>query len=435
MNLIEEGSYVVIRGANNVRLVQVDKKKPVFFGKRKFGVQAAIGQPFGSVFEIRDRDLRKVSAEEFRRTSTECVLQVDDAATSGQDNRNLLDDGKSQKLTREQIESFKADGTSGEEIVKTLLENSTTFREKTEYSQQKYVKKKQQKYLQHLTLERPTARLLGEMFYSQNPLKVGNMRVDALAQLLTSCDVRSGGRYVVFDSWLGLLTAAVLERLGKQGRIVQLYPGQGPESSYRQAVYALNLDQDFVHSTVLELPFQRAVDLLRDTPSSTAADQSGESVAVAVSERLEMDGEAEPMEDESSNGAPSNRPSEKESKEDERSRRRARRLEEQEKAADLLKTKTLDGLLVASKQHPASVVLTLLEFLAPSRPFAVFCTFQEPLVDLYCQLKNAGTAVFLKLSESWLRMHQVLPDRTHPSINMSGGGGYLLTGIKVDNST
>lgn len=285
MNLIQEGSYVVIRGANNVRLVQVDKKKPIFFGKRKFGVQAAIGQPFGSVFEIRDRDLRKVSAEEFRRTSSECIPQVDDVLTSGQDNRNLLDDGKSQKLTREQIESFKADGTSGEEIVKTLLENSTTFRKKTEYSQQKYLKKKQQKYLQHLTLERPTARLLGEMYYSQNPLKVGNMRVDALAQLLTWCNVRSGGKYAVFDSWLGLLTAAVLERLGREGSVVQLYPGLGPDSSYRQAVNALNLDENFVHSTVLELPFQRALDLLRE--SSTAEDGDGDSSMVAAADQAE----------------------------------------------------------------------------------------------------------------------------------------------------
>ncbi|CAN8009747.1 unnamed protein product [Ixodes pacificus] len=428
MNLIQEGSYVVIRGANNVRLVQVDKKKPIFFGKRKFGVQAAIGQPFGSVFEIRDRDLQKVSAEEFRRTSSECIPQVDDVLTSGQDNRNLLDDGKSQKLTREQIEGFKADGTSGEEIVKTLLENSTTFRKKTEYSQQKYLKKKQQKYLQHLTLERPTARLLGEMYYSQNPLKVGNMRVDALAQLLTWCNVRSGGRYAVFDSWLGLLTAAVLERLGKEGSIVQLYPGLGPDSSYRQAVNALNLDDNFVHSTVLELPFQRALDLLREP--STTEDGDGDSSMAVAADQPETPAAG------SGNDAPSDgQPSGKEWKDDERTRRRARRLEEQQKAADLLKTKALDGLLVAGKQHPTPVVLTLLEFLAPSRPFAVFCTYQEPLVDLYGRLKSANNAVFLKLSESWLRAHQVLPDRTHPSINMSGGGGYLLTGIKVDNST
>ncbi|KAH7972638.1 hypothetical protein HPB52_014418 [Rhipicephalus sanguineus] len=393
MNTIKEGSYVVVRGLNNTRLVQVDSKKPVFFGKRKFSIQTAIGEAFGSVFEIDNRDLRKVSAEEYRKRCSECEVPVDDAQTSGQDNRNLVDDGKSQKLTREDIETFKADGTSGESIIKTLVENSTTFKEKTEYAQRKYLKKKQDKYLQHVTLERPTARLLVEMYYSQNPIKIGNMRIDSLAQMLTCCNVRSGGRFIVFDAYLGLLTAAVLERLGQDGSVVQVYAGQGPDSSYRQAVYALNLGEEFLRSTVLELPYAKASSLLADQNSGTPED-----------------------------------------KPEERAARKQRRLLEQQKAMDLLKTKSLDGLLVASKHHPTAIVQSLLEFVAPSRPFAIFCSFQEPLVDCYTQLKNAGSAVFLRLTESWLRSHQVLPNRTHPSINMSGGGGYVLTGIKVADS-
>ena len=37
-------------------------------------------------------------------------------------------------------------------------------------------------------------------------------------------------------------------------------------------------------------------------------------------------------------------------------------------------------------------------------------------------------ALNLRLSETWMREYQVLPNRTHPEINMSGGGGYLLYG-------
>ncbi|XP_037575694.1 LOW QUALITY PROTEIN: tRNA (adenine(58)-N(1))-methyltransferase non-catalytic subunit TRM6-like [Dermacentor silvarum] len=434
MNTIKEGSYVVVRGSNNTRLVQVDSKKPVFFGKRKFSIQTAIGEAFGSVFEIDNRDLRKISAEEYRKICSECEVPGDDAPTSGQDNRNLLDDGKSQKLTREDIETFKADGTSGERIVKTLVENSTTFKEKTEYAQRKYLKKKQDKYLQHVMLGRPTARLLVEMYYSQNPLKIGNMRVDSLAQMLTCCNVRSGGRYIVFDSWVGLLTAAVLERLGQQGSVVQVYAGQGPDSSYRQAVYALNLEEEFLRSTVLELPYAKACSLLTDANSETpegkpeSENQSAEMEDVSEMNSLSNNDSVATADD----SQPSKEPaSAKDSKDLERAARKQRRLLEQQKAIDLLKTKSLDGLLVASKHHPTSIVLSLLEFIAPSRPFAIFCSFQEPLVDCYTQLKNSGSAVFLKLTESWLRSHQVLPNRTHPSINMSGGGGYVLTGIKV----
>lgn len=437
MNTIKEGSYVVVRGLNNTRLVQVDSKKPVFFGKRKFSIQTAIGEAFGSVFEIDNRDLRKVSAEEYRKRCSECEVPGDDAQTSGQDNRNLVDDGKSQKLTREDIETFKADGTSGESIIKTLVENSTTFKEKTEYAQRKYLKKKQDKYLQHVTLERPTARLLVEMYYSQNPIKIGNMRIDSLAQMLTCCNVRSGGRFIVFDAYLGLLTAAVLERLGQDGSVVQVYAGQGPDSSYRQAVYALNLGEEFLRSTVLELPYAKASSLLADQNSGTPEDKpegenaSAEAEMEDVSEKNSLSNSDATI----GNSEPSKEPaSTTDSKDAERAARKQRRLLEQQKAMDLLKTKSLDGLLVASKHHPTAIVQSLLEFVAPSRPFAIFCSFQEPLVDCYTQLKNAGSAVFLRLTESWLRSHQVLPNRTHPSINMSGGGGYVLTGIKVADS-
>jgi len=54
---------------------------------------------------------------------------------SGSDNRNLLDDGTSQKLTRDEIMSMKESGASAETIVETLIDNSTSFSNKTEYSQ------------------------------------------------------------------------------------------------------------------------------------------------------------------------------------------------------------------------------------------------------------------------------------------------------------
>lgn len=420
MNTIKEGDFVVLRGSDNARLVQVDRKKPVFFGKKKISIHAAIGESFGSVFELCNMNLRKITAEEYKIRCSECEVPGGDAQATGQDNRNLVDSNNSQRLTREDIETFKADGTSGETIVRTLVENSATFRDKTEYSQRKYLHKKQKKYQPHLTLERPTARLLAEMYYSQGPLKIGNMRVDSLAQMLTCCNVRSGGRYMVFDSWLGLLTAAVLERLGQDGSVVQVYAGHGPSSSYRQAVNALNLPEGLLHSSS-EAPAENTpkgdpsseVEMAEASEDSSLANNSGTTATKAQLESNEKSAAAT------------------DSKDAERAARKQRRMQEQERALDLLRTRSLDGLLVASKHHPTAIVLSLLEFVAPSRPFAVFCSYQEPLVDCYAQLKDAGSAVFLKISESWLRSYQVLPDRTHPAINMSGGGGYVLSGIKV----
>jgi tRNA (adenine-N(1)-)-methyltransferase non-catalytic subunit len=48
-------------------------------------------------------------------------------------------------LTAEQITEMKLKGMNGEKIVQALVEGSATFHKKTQFSQQKYLKKKKQK--------------------------------------------------------------------------------------------------------------------------------------------------------------------------------------------------------------------------------------------------------------------------------------------------
>lgn len=48
------------------------------------------------------------------------------------------------------------------------------------------------------------------------------------------------------------------------------------------------------------------------------------------------------------------------------------------------------------------------------------------------RLEPLPPAVQLVLCDNWLREYQVLPNRTHPLVNMSGTGGYLLSGVKVE---
>uniref|UniRef100_A0A2H6N6W9 tRNA (adenine(58)-N(1))-methyltransferase non-catalytic subunit TRM6 n=1 Tax=Micrurus carvalhoi TaxID=3147026 RepID=A0A2H6N6W9_9SAUR len=93
------------------------------------------------------------------------------------------------------------------------------------------------------------------------------------------------------------------------------------------------------------------------------------------------------------------------------------------------------SLIVASRFHPTSLLLLLLELVAPSRPFVVYCQFKEPLLECYTKLREKGGVINLKLSETWLRNYQILPDRSHPKSIMSGGSGYLLTGITVKNES
>merc|ERR1712106_644750 len=85
-----------------------------------------------------------------------------------------------------------------------------------------------------------------------------------------------------------------------------------------------------------------------------------------------------------------------------------------------------DGLIIVCKQHPAALLTQLLPYLAPSRPFTVYSPYKEAVMSAYMSVKDAGVGIACCVSETWLRQHQVLPQRTHPMVTMSGGGGYIL---------
>ena len=54
------------------------------------------------------------------------------------------------------------------------------------------------------------------------------LRDDTLAQLLTQSNIRPGGRYLVVDDTGGLVTAAIMERMGCEGRIMTFTDADSP---------------------------------------------------------------------------------------------------------------------------------------------------------------------------------------------------------------
>ncbi|KAF8410461.1 hypothetical protein HHK36_002990 [Tetracentron sinense] len=58
----------------------------------------------------------------------------------------------------------------------------------------------------------------------------------------------------------------------------------------------------------------------------------------------------------------------------------------------------------------------------------------QPLATCMHNLQVAKMAIGLQISEPWLREYQVLPSRTHPCMQMSAFGGYILSGIRICSS-
>lgn len=53
------------------------------------------------------------------------------------------------------------------------------------------------------------------------------------------------------------------------------------------------------------------------------------------------------------------------------------------------------------------------------------------LTDVQAKLRAEPGYLNPIVTESWLRHYQVLPGRSHPFMNMSGTGGFLLSALKV----
>ncbi|KAK4320365.1 hypothetical protein Pmani_008780 [Petrolisthes manimaculis] len=538
-NEIYEGCTVVVQKGAYLKTCRVLRGRNYIFGKKGHSqftliLDGAIDCLFGSQFRM---ELIKKKVFSIHKIEDHTAA-FDIVKEGGIDNRDLKDDGLSQKLTPEQIMELKHKGLSGKEVIQKITENSTTFKDKTVYSQEKYINKKKKKYGEILTLHRPSVRLLSNMWYTQDPIKIANLRLDSLSQILSHCNVQPGGRFAVFESGTqGLVTAAMLHRLGNTGQLVQIYHGTQPQ---RAAIDQMNFTQEemqslsFINFTKITNIKQQTEnntnelkhisgnvaklikkvepkDIMNSSTEETADNNTTEDIINSSTEDITNSNkeditnsnkeditnsnkeditnsnkeditnsnkeditnsnkeditnsnkeditnsntqdveiimttttttstkrpETDSKRDDDDNDDDNDVEKIQETKQQEssslllRPRKFVRSLVEDVKLSSSVLGSGVDGLVVACRQHPIAITTELLHFLKPGFPFVVFSPFKEPLMELYNEMKSIG-GTNIRLSETWLRHYQVLPQRTHPEINMSGGGGYILYGTIV----
>ncbi|RXN23283.1 tRNA (adenine(58)-N(1))-methyltransferase non-catalytic subunit TRM6 [Labeo rohita] len=367
---ISYGDYVVLKRGDVFKSVQIENKKKVIFEKQWFFLDKAVGQLYGTMFEIEAGGSLKLKAA--KRTGDSL-----DSKEAGQDNRHIVDDGRSQKLTRDDIETLKEQGLKGQEIVQQLIDNSTTFKDKTEFAQEKYIKKKKKKYESDITILKPSTRLLAMMYHGREPGKICHLRYDTLAQILTLGNIHAGSKIIVFETCAGLVLGSVMERMGGYGSVIQMYPSGGPT---RAGMESFGFPSHF-HETLHEFPLCKVNALLTGT--------------LDLSEK-----DADSQANGSGNG----------------------RTESSQETS---------GVSEEKNSEPQSMEVSVDPQEEMRRAERERLREQRPLIECYTKLREPGGAISLRLTDSWLRHYQVLPNRTHPVLLMSGGGGYLLSGTTV----
>lgn len=429
---ITVGDYIVIQRQKYTKLHKFSSlESTAMLGKELLELRNIASKPYSTTFKMVSKNGAKgkrMSTLEPCTDKSYLTENIIASKGSGIDNRNITDDGSSQSLTPDEIQKLREECSSSTEIVSQIVENSKTFSSKTEYSQEKYLKKKEKKYFEFVQIKRPNIRFIADIMYRQSADKIHGMRMDQLSQLVSYSGVCGVGNYLLYESGTnGLLPATLLNSIGcnTEAKLVHMHPGNVPQ---KQALLALNLKQEQLDRCV-------SVNLYSVLRQYYQGSGPMESVTIPESGKHKLDpddvgaNETPPtkllkLEDDDTNGNSSVRATKP------AGANKEQWVIDNERACAILKDQ-VDGLIICSKEHPSTIVKFLLPFLRSSRPIVIYNTSREILADLYVEMKSTYSVTNLKITSNWMRSYQILPNRTHPEINMSGNSGFLLAGYTV----
>ena len=371
-----------------------------------------------------------------------------ESASEKRDNRHLVDSNTSQALDQQTLVEWRKTGTSGSEIVNELIQNSSTFATKTEYSQAKYILKKQMKYQVRCRLVQCTARTICQATFARDPKRYANLRPDTLASMLSHANITAGHSVLVWEDVHGIITGSVAERLGGYGKVFSIYTGQQPSSNE-----IMVLKFNFPFGILSSIQWVHGSDVFGSNESYNDDDDNNTD-GVANKANLaesppapedDVDAEAQdrdavkwpcPLQDHTREYLKTTMTiKQQEQFLEKRAGRFARKLTRPSplECAQQLRQQPVDSLILAVRNVDLlDTIQQLWPLLAPSAPFVIFCEYLEPLTECFVYLQEEEKcAIQLRLTTAWTREYQVLPQRTHPSMNMTQNGGFLLTGTKL----
>lgn len=425
-----EGCSVLLDVNDGDRLVfaRLTAGSSLKIGNDNLSLRPLIGYPFGSLFQVKNGEEGPFLSHILPSVEGDGGLEHEGSQIKDEckDNRTIVDNNTAQSLTGEDIEAMKSQGATGDEIINALISNSSTFEKKTLFSQEKYKLKKQKKYAPKVLLRRPFTRSICEAYFKKYPHRIGFLRIDALSLLLSMANVGAHSDILVVDMVGGILTGAVAERLGGTGFVCNTYLGDTP--------YPTDIVRIFNFSSETCQRIMRCP--LTDLCSSQTGTHTQDSKMVDISKSNEETAMSSINIDEpavsSENGMHDIVPETSAALLSKAIKPPKAGEKASKEAINSWKETGFSSLIVAAPDADAwGIVKELIPLLSFSAPFAIYHQYLQPLATCMHNLQVGKMAVGLQISEPWLREYQVLPSRTHPHMQMSGFGGYILSGTRI----
>ncbi|KAL7422886.1 tRNA (adenine(58)-N(1))-methyltransferase non-catalytic subunit trm6 [Cryptotrichosporon argae] len=359
-------------------------------GKKKKAKGKGKGRDRGDVQEGRDGKhagwknvLRPLKQREVLEAVVDDISETNEFIVDSRDERDLL--------THEEIRDLKAQGVTADEIIERQLEKHDAFALKTDFSKEKWMKRKESKYLQTIRPFAPTTPNIVNHYATRAPASILYLREDSLSQLLVHANVRPDGRYLVVDDTGGLVTGAVLDRMGCQGRVLVITDSDSPPAW--AILQAMNFGE--ASACVKWLTWLQAEEGYARPPLPDEEEGMASNKRLNKLKRHDMlNAELNGVRDELHSGG-------------------------------------WDAVILATELSPISVISRLTPFLGGSNSLAVYTPFQQVAAETLQYCRRDVNYLAANMTESWQRTYQVLPGRTHPMMMTSGTGGFLLHATRV----
>ncbi|CAH2350433.1 tRNA (adenine(58)-N(1))-methyltransferase non-catalytic subunit Trm6p [[Candida] railenensis] len=418
--IISPNQFAFVRlPSEGMKIVELKPGGIINLGKfGAFAVDGVLGYPFGQTFEILDdNQVTPIESITYEADISEDVELSEGGAeaagpeltkdeltklftNSSENNQNIINIGSSiQKLSSEEIDSLKKSGASsdfGQKIIEQIIAGHAGFDKKTIFSQQKYLKRKQQKFLRRFTMEYLGSSQLLKYYIEKDSQRVLDMSEETLGLLLNYANVRQGGRYLLVDETGGVVLYAMMERMKGQGTIVVAHDNEHPNHiALRYSNYQPSMVEDMV-KPINWLQFMEPENERIDWV--TATEDELNDMKFAKRQQYE---------------------------------RRSKRAQEVNSVIDQVTTGNFDAVIVVSTLNLPSLVPHLIGTVGGSRPIVLYHQYKESLLDTQHSLSNDKRVLAPSIFETRVRPHQTIPGRMHPVMSMRGFGGYILWATRV----
>lgn len=404
--VISAGQSVLIRlPSEGLKIVLLRPDATISLGKfGSFNVNDVFNHPHGTSFEILENNrCQPIKSITHTEESIEEPLDKSELTkmfNSAQNNQNIINIGsKIQTLTDDEILELKQSGASsniGQKIIDQMIAGHQGFDGKTSHSQEKYLRRKQQKFLRRFTIDYLGGAQLLNYYVDKDLPKVLDMSEESLGLLMNYGNIQPGGTYLLIDETGGVILYAMMEKMNCQGTIIYVHENEHPNTiALRYSGYS----DEQIQSVIKPISFLQLLE-----PENEKIDWN------------------EPTLKELENSKPGKRI---------QLERRSKRANEINQVINLCQNGKFDGFISVCTLHMPTLLPHIIPMIGGSRPIVIYNQFKEILLQTQHFISNDKRILAPSIFESRVRPFQTIPGKMHPRMTMQGYGGYVLWATKV----